>query len=82
MTKRFKWWLVNGFSSYPEWDTDLQENARERVVHEYVHRIDSASTDEMLGELKWKIECDLRELTEDESYEVCKLLKDIQEELQ
>ena len=40
MTKRFKWWLVNGFSSYPEWDTDLQENARERVVHEYVHRID------------------------------------------
>jgi len=82
MTKRFRWWLEHGFRSYPDWDTDLQEEARERVVHEYVRRIHGGSTDQILNDLKWEIKMDLQLFEADEHYEVCQLLKDIQEEIE
>ena len=81
MVKRFKWWLTNGFQSYPDWDADLQEEARERVVHEYVQRLDTGSADQMLEDLKWEIKMDLQLFEADEHYEVCQLLRDIEQEL-
>lgn len=82
MTKRFRWWLEHGFRSYLDWDTDLQEEARERVVNEYVRRIHAGSTDQILNDLRWEIEEDLQQFLEGEHYEVCQLLKDIQEEIE
>jgi len=81
MTKRLERWLVNNFRSYPEWDTDLQEEARERVVHEYVKIIYAGSADQMLEDLKFVIKMDLQLFQEDEHYEVCQLLRDIEQEL-
>ena len=81
MTRRFKWFLVNGFKSYPDWDIDMQEEARERVVHEYVQRLYNGSADQMLDDLRWEIETDLQQFIQDEHYEVCQLLRDIQQEL-
>ena len=81
MTKRLEKWLVNNFISYPEWDTDLQEEARERVVHEYVKLIHAGSADQMLEDLKFEIHMDIKLFQEDEHYEVCQLLKEIEKEL-
>jgi len=81
MGNLFKSWLLHEFKSYPEWDVDLQEEARELVVHEYVQSIYAGSADQMLEDLKWEIKMDLQLFEEDEDYEVCQLLRDIQQEL-
>ena len=81
MGNLFKSWLLHEFKSYPEWDVDLQEEARELVVHEYVQSIYAGSADQMLEDLKWEIKMDLQLFEADEQYEVCQLLRDIQQEL-
>lgn len=81
MGNLFRSWLLHEFKSYPEWDTDLQEEARELVVHEYVQSIYAGSVDQMLEDLIFQVEVDLQSFEEDEQYEVCQLLKALLKEL-
>jgi hypothetical protein len=71
------------FKGYTQWPEELREVAKERLLHGYFdeHIIVSESKEDYIEQLKQTIEEDLEFYERFEEYEICQILKDLNDEI-
>ena len=74
--------FMEQFRGYSKWPSELQMVAKERLLHEYTFdRTYGISWNDYIQEVITIIEEDIEFYEKFEEYEICQILKELQEEL-
>lgn len=75
--------FMEQFKGYTQWPEELREVAKERLLNGYFdeHIIISKSQEDYIVQLKQTIEEDLEFYERFEEYEICQILKDLNDEI-
>ncbi len=75
--------FMEQFKGYTQWPEEVREVAKERLLHGYFeeHIIVSKSQTDYIQQLKQVIEEDIRFYERFEEYEICQILKDLNDEI-
>lgn len=75
--------FMEQFTGYTQWPEELKYVARERLLYQYIEedQIVSTSHKDYVQQLQTIIKEDIEFYERFEEYEICQLLKDLQEDL-
>tara|TARA_R110000772_G_scaffold77311_3_gene166609 strand:+ start:557 stop:808 length:252 start_codon:yes stop_codon:yes gene_type:complete len=77
--------FMQTFKGYVKWNEELQENALHRLMSEYISDYDdiisTTSEEDFRFITRLEIEKDIRYYEKTEQYEICRILKDLQDYL-